>query len=96
MSTHSEGRILRYVDALAEAVAQEMARDPSVFVMGLDVDDHRAIQGSTRGLLEKFGADRVFTTPLSEDAMTGVAIGVRWPGCGRSMFISGWISCCCA
>ncbi len=80
MSTHSEGRILRYVDALAEAVAQEMAQDPAVFVMGLDVDDHRAIQGSTRGLLEKFGADRVFTTPLSEDAMTGVAIGAAMAG----------------
>ena len=73
-------RLLRYVDALAEAVAQEMERDPSVFVMGLDVDDHKAIQGSTRGLLQRFGADRVFTTPLSEDAMTGVAIGAAMSG----------------
>ncbi|MBP7669749.1 transketolase C-terminal domain-containing protein [Ferrovibrio sp. MS7] len=73
-------RLLRYVDALAEAVAQEMERDPSVFVMGLDVDDHKAIQGSTRGLLQRFGADRVFTTPLSEDAMTGVAIGAAMAG----------------
>lgn len=73
-------RLLRYVDALAEAVAQEMERDPTVFVMGLDVDDHKAIQGSTRGLLQRFGADRVFTTPLSEDAMTGVAIGAAMSG----------------
>lgn len=73
-------RLLRYVDALAEAVGQEMERDPSVFVMGLDVDDHKAIQGSTRGLLQRFGADRVFTTPLSEDAMTGVAIGAAMAG----------------
>ena len=48
-------------------------RDASVFLFGLDVDDHLGIQGSTRGLLEKFGPDRVFTTPLSEDAMTGPA-----------------------
>ncbi len=73
-------RTLKYVDALREAVAQEMARDPRVFVFGLDVDDHKAIQGSTRGLLQEFGSDRVFGTPLSEDAMTGVAIGAAMAG----------------
>ncbi|HEY0838512.1 MAG TPA: transketolase C-terminal domain-containing protein [Azospirillum sp.] len=75
-----EGRLLRYVDALCEAFAQEMRRDDDVFVFGLDVDDHKAIQGSTRGLLAEFGAERVFTTPLSEDAMTGVAIGAAMSG----------------
>lgn len=75
-----ETRSLRYVDALSEAVAQEMAADPSVFVYGLDVDDHKAIQGSTKGLLEKFGPGRVFTTPLSEDAMTGFGIGAAMAG----------------
>jgi pyruvate dehydrogenase E1 component beta subunit len=73
-------RLLRYVDALREGVWQEMERDPSVFVMGLDVDDHKAIQGSTAGLQERFGAARVFNTPLSEDAMTGVAIGAAMAG----------------
>jgi len=73
-------RQLRYVDALREAVEQEMARDESVFIFGLDVDDHKAIQGSTKGLLERFGPERVFTTPLSEDAMTGVAIGAALAG----------------
>jgi len=71
---------LSYADALAEAVAQEMRRDPSTFVFGCDVDDHKAIQGSTRGLLEEFGAERVFNTPLSEDAMAGVAIGAAIAG----------------
>lgn len=75
-----EGRLLAYADALREAVAQEMRRDPRVFLFGLDVDDHKAIQGSTRGLLAEFGADRVFGTPLSEDAMTGVAIGAAMAG----------------
>src|SRR4029453_18190444 len=73
-------RLVRYVDALREGVAQEMERDPQVFLFGLDVDDHKAIQGSTRGLLEKFGPERVFNTPLSEDAMTGVAIGAAMAG----------------
>jgi pyruvate/2-oxoglutarate/acetoin dehydrogenase E1 component len=76
----SEQRLLTYVDALREAVSQEMKRDPNVFVFGLDTDDHKAIQGSTRGLVEEFGPDRVFGTPLSEDAMTGVAIGAAMAG----------------
>ena len=76
----TDARLLTYVDALREAVAQEMRRDPSVFVFGLDTDDHKAIQGSTRGLVEEFGPERVFGTPLSEDAMTGVAIGAAMAG----------------
>ena len=47
---------------------------------GLDVDDPKAIQGTTRGLLETYGPERVFGTPLSEDAMTGVAIGMALAG----------------
>ena len=73
-------RLIRFVDAIAEACAQEMERDDRVFVFGLDVDDHKAIQGSTAGLVEKFGPDRCFGTPLSEDAMTGVAIGAAMAG----------------
>src|SRR5258708_21512216 len=75
-----EGRLLTYADAIGEAVAEEMRLDPRVFLFGLDVDDHKAIQGSTRGLLEEFGADRVFGTPLSEDAMTGLAVGAAMAG----------------
>lgn len=75
-----EQRLIRYVDALAEAVHQEMERDEKVFLFGLDVDDHKAIQGSTAGLLEKFGPDRIFGTPLSEDAMTGFAVGAAMAG----------------
>jgi len=78
--TAGSGRLLRYVDALREGVASEMERDPRVFLFGLDVDDHKAIQGSTRGLQQQFGRERVFNTPLSEDAMTGVAIGAAMAG----------------
>jgi len=75
-----EMRLIRYVDALREAFEQEMERDPSVFLFGLDVDDYKGIQGSTVGLQDKFGKQRVFNTPLSEDAMTGVAIGAAIAG----------------
>jgi pyruvate/2-oxoglutarate/acetoin dehydrogenase E1 component len=73
-------RTLSYVDAVREATDQEMARDPSVILFGLDVDDPKAIQGTTRGLLEKYGPARVFGTPLAEDAMTGAAIGMALAG----------------
>ena len=79
MSSQTD-RILTYVDALREAVTQEMRRDNDVFLFGLDVDDHRGIQGSTTGLVDEFGPDRIFTTPLSEDAMTGMAIGAAMAG----------------
>jgi pyruvate/2-oxoglutarate/acetoin dehydrogenase E1 component len=73
-------RELSFVEAVREATDQEMARDASVIVFGLDVDDPKAIQGTTRGLVEKYGPERVFGTPLSEDAMTGVAIGAALAG----------------
>jgi pyruvate/2-oxoglutarate/acetoin dehydrogenase E1 component len=73
-------RTLSYVDAIREATDQEMDLDPSVIVFGLGVDDAKAIQGTTRGLAEKYGPERVFDTPLAEDAMTGVAIGAALAG----------------
>ncbi len=73
-------RTLSFVDAVREAAEQEMVRDDNVIVFGLDVDDPKAIQGTTRGLVEKFGPERVFGTPLSEDAMTGAAIGMALAG----------------
>src|SRR3990170_7876371 len=57
-----------------------MDRDPSVVVMGLGVEDPKPIYGTTRGLAERFGADRVFNTPLAEEGMTGVAIGAALAG----------------
>jgi pyruvate/2-oxoglutarate/acetoin dehydrogenase E1 component len=73
-------RILSYPEAIREAIEQEMSRDPSVIVLGEGVDDPKRILGTTKGLVEKFGADRVFDTPLSEDGMTGVAIGAALAG----------------
>ena len=57
-----------------------MEKDPNVFVMGIGVDDHKAVFGTTRGLVEKFGRERVFDTPISEAAMAGIAIGAAING----------------
>ena len=73
-----------------------MAADPDVFLLRLDVDDHKAIQGSNRGLVQRFGPERVFRTPLPEDAMTGVAIGAAMAGMRPVHSTSAWISCCSA
>lgn len=73
-------RTISYTEAVREAADLEMARDNSVIVFGLDVDDPKAIQGTTKGLLQKYGPERVFGTPLSEDAMTGAAIGMALAG----------------
>lgn len=71
---------LSFREALALGMAKEMEADPSVFVFGLDVADHKRIFGSTAGLLERFGPERCFGTPLSEEAMTGVAVGAAMAG----------------
>lgn len=73
-------RPLTYPEAIREATDQAMARDPRVILFGLGVDDFTGIYGTTRGLQEKYGPERVFDTPLSEDAMTGVAIGAAFGG----------------
>ncbi len=73
-------RKISYCEALNEAMSQEMERDPNVFVYGIGVPDHKKIFGSTAGLLEKFGPERCFDTPLSEDAMTGFGLGAAING----------------
>ncbi len=73
-------RLLSYNQAVKEATEQEMERDKSVVIMGIGVDDPRGIYGTTLGLQETFGPDRVFDTPLAEDAMTGVAVGASLGG----------------
>lgn len=71
---------ISFKDALVQAQYDAMKADPSVFVFGLDVADHKKIFGSTEKLLEEFGPERIFATPLSEDAMTGVALGAALNG----------------
>lgn len=73
-------RLISYRQALAEAVASEMRKDPDVFIYGIDVADHKRIFGSTTGLLEEFGSKRVFSTPLSEEALMGFGLGAAISG----------------
>jgi acetoin:2,6-dichlorophenolindophenol oxidoreductase subunit beta len=68
-------RQLTFVQALNEATGQSMAADPAVYVIGLGVPDPKGIFGSTSGLQEKFGANRVMDMPCSENGMTGICIG---------------------
>ena len=87
-------RILTYTEALREAAEQEMARHPSVIVLGQGIDDFNGIYGTTKGLAEKFGPDRVFDTPLSEEAITGIGIGAALAGLRPIQRTSAWTSCC--
>jgi len=73
-------REVTFCQAIHEALTQAMEKDENVFLMGEGVDDPRAIFGSTRGLREKFGKERVFDLPLSENGMTGVMIGAALAG----------------
>lgn len=73
-------RKISYGEALNEALTQAMEKDPSVFVMGIGVDDHKEVFGSTKGLVKRFGAERVFDTPIAEAGMTGIAIGAALAG----------------
>lgn len=71
---------ISYRTAINRALHQEMERDNSIFTYGIDVADHKRIFGSTAGLLEKFGSQRVFSTPLSEEALLGFGLGAAING----------------
>lgn len=68
-------RELKFFQAINEAIDLCMAKDPSVYIMGLGVPDPKGIFGSTLGLQQKYGNTRVMDMPASENGMTGVAIG---------------------
>ena len=67
--------VISYIDAVTEAIRQEMDRDKSVFVLGEDVGVRGGVFRATNGLIDMFGEDRVLDTPLTESAIVGVGIG---------------------
>lgn len=69
---------IRYLQALAKALRDEMTNDPRVFVLGEDVRE--SLRGVTVGLFKDFGPDRVIDTPISESAFTGFATGAALAG----------------
>jgi pyruvate dehydrogenase E1 component beta subunit len=73
-------REISFLEALNEALRQEMERDPTVIVMGEDVGVYGGVFGVTKGLLEKFGFERVIDTPISEAGFIGAAIGAAATG----------------
>lgn len=73
-------REITYAQAILEATAQCMAEDASVYIMGLGVPDPKGIFGTTLSLKDQFGDRRVLDMPVSENAMTGVAIGSAFTG----------------
>jgi pyruvate dehydrogenase E1 component beta subunit len=73
-------REVTYRDALKEAMAEEMERDPTVFVMGEEVGHYQGAYKVTRGLLEQFGPGRVIDTPIAEAGFAGVGVGAAMTG----------------
>lgn len=68
-------RILSYAEAIREATHECLRTDPGVYVIGEGVCDPKAIFGTTKGLLDAFGPERVIEMPVSENGLTGIAIG---------------------
>ena len=79
-SADQDQRILTYGQAINEALDHEMARDKSVFVMGEDVAIYGGAYGVTRGLMEKYGEERIRDTGISEGAIAGAAVGAAMTG----------------
>ncbi len=72
--------VLAMKEALVQAQAEEMRRDPTVFIEGEDVGIYGGAYAATKGLLEEFGKDRVIDTAISEAAIVGAAVGAALRG----------------
>src|SRR5438132_3764702 len=67
-------------DALRDAMAEEMRRDPNVFLMGEEVAQYQGAYKVSQGLLEEFGARRVVDTPITEHGFAGLGVGAAFAG----------------
>ena len=73
-------REITYRQALNEALAEELERDPDVFLMGEEVAEYNGAYKVSQGLLERFGADRIIDTPISENGFAGMGVGAAMVG----------------
>ncbi len=81
MSTPSaNGRELTFAEAIREALAEEMRRDPRVFILGEDVAEAGTPFKVLSGLVDEFGKERVIDTPISEAGITGLSVGAAMTG----------------
>ena len=73
-------REITYLEAIREAMTQEMERDSRVFLIGEDIGEYGGAFQVTYGMLEKFGPERILDTPITELALTGAAVGAALIG----------------
>lgn len=76
----TNGREITFGEAIREALAEEMRRDPRVFIMGEDVAEAGTPFKVLSGLVEEFGVERVIDTPISEAGITGLGVGAAMTG----------------
>ncbi|KAG9130761.1 hypothetical protein Leryth_012704 [Lithospermum erythrorhizon] len=76
----SSGKVMTVRDALNSAIDEEMSADPKVFVMGEEVGEYQGAYKITKGLLEKYGPERVIDTPITEAGFTGIGVGAAYHG----------------
>src|SRR5579871_6183503 len=72
--------ILTVREALRDAMAEEMRRDPKVFLMGEEVAQYQGAYKVSQGLLDEFGPERVIDTPITEMGFTGLGVGAAYGG----------------
>src|SRR5690554_2953298 len=68
------------LEAVRQTLFEEMERDERVILMGEDVGQHGGVMDASKGLLERFGEERVIDTPLAESGIVGTAIGAALGG----------------
>ncbi len=73
-------QVVDYREALRQAMDEEMQRDPNVFIMGEEVAEYNGAYKVTKGMLDKWGPDRIIDTPIAELGFTGLAIGAALTG----------------
>ena len=76
----NEMREISYRQAVNEALAEELARDPNVFLMGEEVAEYNGAYKISQGLLQKFGPKRIIDTPISENGFAGLGVGAAMVG----------------
>jgi pyruvate dehydrogenase E1 component beta subunit len=88
--------VITYREAVAEGIAREMRRDRSVVCLGEDIGAAGGVFKTTVGLLEEFGPERVWDTPISEQAIVGAAMGAAMTGMRpvAEIMFSDFLACC--
>ncbi len=78
--SQGKGRKIGYIESINETLRQAMLRDKRVFLMGQGINDAVGMFGMTNGLMEEFGEDRAFDTPIAETGLAGIAVGAAMSG----------------